>query len=255
MTWVLVDDGEVLTDDDGTPNTFDTRAAATAKKEEIGSLFGDLEVEQQGVEEVEADVIDMSADGGNNTDSDDDNGEIEDDEKTMGLDVCVHCGNDINDGHCPDCGTKGKRDTEQPGDVPESAEVVEAIETVKDGGLDTDPLSILPDFMKDPIKGSVAVNKRGYAMIAERYDIEVSTEMVESPWDNDEGRVVCKATAITDDGKTYNAYGTACADDDDDSAQLIELADTRSQKRAVQWASGFGIVSYAEMANSLEEGA
>lgn len=132
-------------------------------------------------------------------------------------------------------------------------ESVNAIETVKESGLDTDPLNVLPGFMVDSIKGEQAVNKHGYAMIAERYNIEVTTEMVQSPWDNDEGRVVCKATATTDDGKTYNAYGTACEADDDDRKNLIELADTRSQKRAIQWASGFGIVGYQELTGQLED--
>lgn len=229
MTWVL-------TDDNGTEREFQSRAKAEETKVELEGIGADITLEQKGTEDVEAEIVDMSS---------------EDSEEPLpGVDVCSQCGGEIDDGHCPNCESDEEGSDE---DLPNSSEVVEAIETVKEGGLDTDPLNVLPAFMVDTIQGAQAVNKRGYAMIAERYDIEVSTEMVQSPWDNDEGRVVCKATAVTDDDKTYTAYGTACESDGDDSKNLIELADTRSQKRAVQWASGFGIVGYQELTGQLEE--
>lgn len=239
MTWVI--EGE-----NGQTRTFETRSEAEDELKDLGTLNMELSLYHDAatdggevVEEPPAEDIAMV--------------ESSDDEQLLGVDVCVHCGNDIDDGHCPDCDSRTIENNAQlPDDISLSSEAVEAIETVKDSGLDTDPLSVLPGFMVDSIKGTQAVNKRGYAMIAERYGIEVSTKMIESPWDNDEGRVVCKATATTDSGKTYNAYGTACESDGDDSANLIELADTRSQKRAVQWASGFGIVGYQELTGQLE---
>jgi len=118
--------------------------------------------------------------------------------------------------------------------------------------LGTDPLSILPSHMTDRIQGQPAVNKRGYAMIAERYDISVSAEIVTYPWENEEKRCVAKATAITDDGREYSGHATACESDGDMSEQLIELAETRSLKRAVSWASGVGIVGYQELKQELE---
>lgn len=120
--------------------------------------------------------------------------------------------------------------------------------------LGTDPLSILPGHMIDDIQGQPAVNKRGYAMIAERYGIEVSADVVQYPWDNGDGRAVARATAVTDDGKEYSGWATASGDDGDMEDQLIELAETRSLKRAVSWASGVGIVSYQELAAELEDG-
>jgi len=129
---------------------------------------------------------------------------------------------------------------------------VEAIDELGDS-LDTDPLSILPDHMKDKIQGQPAVNKRGYAMIAERYGIEVSADIEQYPWDNDEGRCVARATAVTEDGREYSGWATACADDGDMADNIIEICETRSLKRAVSWASGVGIVSYQEMAQKLEE--
>jgi len=118
--------------------------------------------------------------------------------------------------------------------------------------LGTDPLEILPSHMIDNIRGEPAVNKRGYAMIAERYGIEASADVVELPWNNEESRCVAKATAITEDGKEYSGWATACAADGDMEDQLIELAETRALKRCVSWASGVGIVSYQELASELE---
>lgn len=118
--------------------------------------------------------------------------------------------------------------------------------------LDTDPLSILPSHMIDEIQGKPSVNKRGYAMIAERYNISTSAEIVQFPWDNEEGRCVAKATAVTENGKEYSGWATACADDGDMDDQLIELAETRSLKRSISWASGVGIVSYQELMDELE---
>ena len=118
--------------------------------------------------------------------------------------------------------------------------------------LGTDPLSILPSHMIDRIQGEPAVNKRGYAMIAERYGIEVTATIRELPWENEEGRCVAQSSAWTDDGKEYSGWATACADDGDMPEQLIELAETRAMKRAVSWASGVGIVSYEELASELK---
>jgi hypothetical protein len=117
--------------------------------------------------------------------------------------------------------------------------------------LATDPLDILPDHMIDHIQGQPAISKRGYAMIAERYDIEVKADVLEYPWENEDSRAVAKALATTDKGKEYSGWGTASAGDGDMSDQLIELAETRALKRAVSWSSGVGIVSYHEMADEL----
>jgi len=152
-------------------------------------------------------------------------------------------------------------------DSPEPAEPAAPTEQLPDDGpsvsedplaqlgeeLGTDPLSILPGHMIDQIQGEPAVNKRGYAMIAERYGIEVQADVVELPWENDEGRCVARATATTEDGKEYSGWATACADDGDMPEQLIELAETRSLKRAVSWGSGVGIVSYQELSEELED--
>ena len=133
---------------------------------------------------------------------------------------------------------------------PRQQETAEAIDRLGES-LEDDPLNILPSHMQDSIQGTPAINKRGYAMIAERYGIEVTTSIESYPWDNKEGRCVAKAVAITEGGKEYTGHATACKSDGDMAEQLVELADTRAMKRAVSWASGLGIVAYEELSDEL----
>ena len=135
-----------------------------------------------------------------------------------------------------------------PEDLEQDAEAIDQLGE----SLGTDPLSILPSHMVDTIQGQPAVNKRGYAMIAERYNIGVSARIVEFPWENEEGRCVAHATAETEDDRRYSGWATASTEDGDMEAQIIEVAETRALKRAVSWASGVGIVSYVEMTDQLE---
>ena len=118
--------------------------------------------------------------------------------------------------------------------------------------LGTDPLSILPGHMIDEIKGQPAINKRGYAMIAERYGVSVKSYIESYPWENDDNRCVARAVAVTEDGDEYQDFATAKEEDGDMSEQLIELASTRALKRVTGWATGLGIVSYQELAGELE---
>ena len=132
----------------------------------------------------------------------------------------------------------------------DTVDTTEALDQLGES-LNDDPLSILPGHMLDTIQGVPAINKRGYAMISERYGIEVTTTIESYPWDNEEGRCVAKAVAITSEGRRYTGHATACADDGDMKEQIIELADTRAAKRAVSWASGLGIVAYSELSQEL----
>lgn len=133
---------------------------------------------------------------------------------------------------------------------PQAQEAAEAIDKLGES-LEDDPLNILPGHMQDDIQGTPAINKRGYAMIAERYGIEVTTTIESYPWENEENRCVAKAVAITEDGQRYTGHATACKDDSDMPEQIIELADTRAMKRSVSWASGIGIVAYEELSDEL----
>jgi len=141
-------------------------------------------------------------------------------------------------------------DTSKEYATTETVETSEALDQLGES-LNDDPLSILPGHMLDTIQGVPAINKRGYAMIAERYGIEVTTTIESYPWDNEEDRCVAKAVAITSEGRRYTGHATACKEDGDMKEQIVELADTRAAKRAVSWASGLGIVAYSELSQEL----
>jgi hypothetical protein len=143
-----------------------------------------------------------------------------------------------------------REDVPVPNDSPEDVINDDGIDDLGES-LQDDPLELLPSHMIDTIQGEPAINKRGYAMIAERFGVEVQSRIVVFPWDNDENRAVARATAETEDGKQYTDYASACADDGDMSDQIIELASTRALKRVTGWATGLGIVSYHELSEQL----
>jgi len=143
-------------------------------------------------------------------------------------------------------------ETDEPPQTPATPKTAEALDELGES-LGTDPLDILPGHMIDQIQGQPAINKRGYAMIAERYGVSVKATIESYPWENDDNRCVASAVATTEDGKEYRDYATASKDDGDMSEQLIELASTRALKRCVGWATGLGIVSYQELSNQLED--
>jgi len=143
-------------------------------------------------------------------------------------------------------------ETDEPTETPATPDTEQALDELGES-LGTDPLDILPGHMIDHIQGQPSINKRGYAMIAERYGVSVKATIESYPWENDENRCVASAVATTEDGKEYRDYATASKDDGDMPEQLIELASTRALKRCVGWATGLGIVSYQELSNQLED--
>lgn len=115
-----------------------------------------------------------------------------------------------------------------------------------DPPVDTDPLVWMPDEFQDEIDGTIAINRKGFEVLAHHYDIQTQTDMVERT----EEIVVHKATAETADGLVYTAYGEAHASEDTPT-QLVRLSDTRAYKRAVSRATGVGLVAVAELQNEL----
>ena len=224
MSWIVKDLNK------GTTREVDSRSKAEEKKSNLEALGAEIEIIPPS-EDVEPEVVDQTdetvADGG-----------------SMETQAVA----ESHDQPTPE-------ELENDPDIITSVEDLEQTEEAIDQlgeSLGTDPLSILPSHMVDTIQGQPAVNKRGYAMIAERYGIEVSATIEQFPWDNDEGRCVARATAVTEDGREYSGWATAAAEDGDMADQIIELAETRALKRAVSWASGVGIVSYQEMVGELE---
>lgn len=138
------------------------------------------------------------------------------------------------------------------------AEPVDDLEAASDGQLparsmEEDPLSILPGYMITEVKGTPTLNKRGISVLAYHYGVEVvDQEIVVSPQESDWEYAIVRTTVESEDGRTFLGTGTAHVDRDDEREVLLELAETRSYKRAVSFATGTGIVSYQEMVGDLE---
>jgi len=118
-------------------------------------------------------------------------------------------------------------------------------------GVDTDPLDWVPSDFVDTIDGKQAINRKGYDVLAHHYNISVTTEVLVSPSETDFEYAEVVATAETEDGVTYTAHGSAHVDRGDDSYLLLEMADTRSAKRATARATGVGMVAVQELQNEL----
>lgn len=116
--------------------------------------------------------------------------------------------------------------------------------------VDEDPLVWMPDEFTDTIDGTVAINRKGFEVLAHQYDIQCQTELVTNPVDADQ-EVIMKAEATDSEGDTYTAYGSASTDRGDDSYLLVEMADTRAYKRAVSRATGVGLIAVEELQNDL----
>jgi hypothetical protein len=160
------------------------------------------------------------------------------------------------DGNVVQQGGKADGGTEVVDPTPDEAPP-ENIESDTDGydlpddgpSVDEDPLVWMPDEFTDQIDGSVAINRKGFEVLAHHYDIQCSTDVCESLTTPD--RVVFKAVATDADGDTYSAFGSACEARGDDTGLLIEMADTRAYKRAISRATGVGMVAVSELQNEL----
>ncbi len=136
-------------------------------------------------------------------------------------------------------------------DAPEPAAEEYSEELPDDGpSVNEDPLVWMPDEFTDSIDGTVAINRKGFEVIAHHYDIECQTEMVVSPLDSGGELVAHKATATDDAGHIYTAYGEAHADDVP-HGEIIRYSDTRAYKRAVSRASGVGMIAVEELQTDL----
>jgi len=164
-------------------------------------------------------------------------------------------GRDTHEGLCPEC-EPGDCEIETSDSETVEAEVVETSEPAENVAdelpdeppVDTDPLDWIPAEFQDTIDGTIAINRKGFEVLAHHYNISCETDMVERTDDV----VIHKATAKTDEGTVYTAYGEA-HNSHDDSNQLVRMSDTRAYKRAVSRATGVGVVAVAELQESLEQ--
>lgn len=121
-----------------------------------------------------------------------------------------------------------------------------------------DPLSWMPDHFVDTIKGVPSIKRKGYAVLAEHYDISVTAEPITLPSEAGFEYATFRAVATTREGDEYSGFGSAHiergGDDPDDPMLLGELAETRAMKRATAWATGVGMTAIEEMKGSIEGG-
>ena len=142
------------------------------------------------------------------------------------------------------------------GDTTDSVEAVRESrgEIPEPSNLTSDPLDVISknaNQFTDDIKGKTVINRQGYAVLAERFDISVVADPVTLPSEADNDYAEFRAIATTDDGKEYSGFGSASVDRGDDSTLLAELAETRAMKRATAWATGVGMTAVSELENEL----
>ncbi len=129
----------------------------------------------------------------------------------------------------------------------------EPTESLPDRSVSDDPFEWMPGQFIDDIQGTQAINRKGYAVLSQFYDISVESECVVGPEETEFTYARCEATAVGPDGETYKAHGSAHVDrmDGDDPTLLLELADTRATKRVLAIATGVGAVAVEELKNEL----
>jgi len=176
--------------------------------------------------------------------------EVADELKSLGADVEII---PPNEDHSVEPPQTDAHPVEEPPDEapPENIESDTDGYDLPDGGpsVDEDPLVWMPDEFTDQIDGSVAINRKGFEVLAHHYDIQCRTELVETL--TTEVSVVMKAVATDADGDEYSAFGSASKERGDDAGLLIEMADTRAYKRAISRATGVGMVAVEELQNEL----
>lgn len=126
-----------------------------------------------------------------------------------------------------------------------------AADKLPDRDLTDDPFEWMPGHYVDQIDGSPSINRQGYAVLSQFYDINVVSDVVVGPEDTDFTFCRCEATAYDAEGQEYRAHGSAHVDRGDDATLLLEMADTRATKRVLALATGVGAVAVEELKNSL----
>jgi hypothetical protein len=122
--------------------------------------------------------------------------------------------------------------------------------------VDEDPLTWMPDHFVDTIEDEPAINRKGYAVLAEHYGISVTTTPLTIPSESDWEYAEFRAVATTADGREYTGFGSAHVERGDDKVVLGEMAETRAEKRATASATGVGMLAVEEMkAGTVEGGA
>mgnify|MGYP000294121194 CR=1 FL=1 len=231
-----------------TVNDFETRSAAEDKRKAALSGF---DISPDDLEVVKGDYEDY-AEYQNNHESDEVDPEVVDHTEEQANPPHDHHGNPVAESQ-GDPGTPAAKQA-APEPPAENTDVVEpGVREMQDKDISDDPLSVMPTHFVDRIQGTPVINRKGYAVLAEHYGIEVVAEPVTLPGATDHTYAEFRAIATTDDGTEYSGFGSAHVDrqDGDDPYLLAELAETRAMKRAVSWATGIGMTAKVEMEGSL----
>lgn len=120
--------------------------------------------------------------------------------------------------------------------------------------VDEDPLTWMPDHFVDTIEDEPAINRKGYAVLAEHYGISVTTEPLTIPSESDWEYAEFREVATTPDGREYTGFGSAHIERGDDKVVLGEMAETRAEKRATASATGVGMLAVEELHSATVEG-
>jgi len=139
-------------------------------------------------------------------------------------------------------------DDEQPTHEPEPTQPDSRL---SEREVSDNPFEWLPGHYVDTIDGSPAINRQGYAVLSQFYDINVTSEVMVGPEETDFEYCRCEATAYDEDGNEYRAHGSAHIDRGDEMPLLLEMADTRATKRVLAIATGVGAVAVEELKNEL----
>lgn len=232
----------ILENEDGKQNKFETRAAAQKNQKELANYGIETELKEVttdgGAVSVD-DVDDVEADDESVAHERDGSEAITDDELDADEEVAeaVNTANEIAQSQSQN---EQASDTVGGNDLPNSPDVTE------------DPVSWMPEHFIDIIEGVPSVNRKGYAVLAEHFDITVRAEPITYPGESGWEYAEFRATATKPNGDEYTGYGSAHVDRGDDKGVLGELAETRAMKRSISWATGIGMVAVSEMRGDQE---
>jgi len=115
-----------------------------------------------------------------------------------------------------------------------------------------DPLNWVPGEFYDTIDGTDAINRKGFEVLSHFYGVDVHTELQVPPEETGHEYCRAKATAVTEDGRECEAFGSAHVDRGDDKVLLLEMAGTRARKRALSIATGVGAVAVEELKSEVQ---
>jgi len=155
----------------------------------------------------------------------------------------------INTTLVPPQATDGGSAVSQVVDTAEDKTPTESAQLPESQPMSDDPLSWIPSDFVDTIEGTPAINRKGFAVLKQHYDISVDSECVVGPEETDFEFCRVAARAESPDGTISEAHGSAHVDRGDDPWLLLEMADTRAKKRALSDATGVGMCAVEELKN------